>query len=42
MACQIFTPLTVSTEALGRCVHSDSYARREGFRKNDTIYKSVH
>lgn len=43
MACQIFTPLTVSTEALYHFVHSDSLCTSKGFQlKKDIIYRSVH
>lgn len=43
MACQIFTPLTLSTEALYHFVHSDSLCTLKGFQlKKDIIYISVH
>lgn len=43
MACQIFTPLTLSTEALYHFVHSDSLCTSKGFQlKKDIIYISVH
>lgn len=46
MACQIFTPLALSTEALYHFVHSDSLCTLKGFqlkkKKKDIIYISVH
>lgn len=43
MACQIFTPLTLSTKALYHFVHSDSLCTLKGVQlKKDVIYISVH
>lgn len=43
MACQMFTPLTLSTKALYHFVHSDSLCTLKGFLlKKDIIYISVH
>lgn len=43
MACQIFTPLTLSTKALYHFVHSDSLCTLKGVQlKKDIIYISVH
>lgn len=42
MACQIFTPLTLSTEALYHFVHSDSLCTLKGFQLKKTLYTYLY
>lgn len=42
MACQIFTPLMLSTKALYHFVHSDSLCTLKGFLLKKTLYTYLY